>query len=307
MAKKAWLFFIIVLLAACTTPQQNNTTQAGIMKFPYNRPLNIAHRGARSVAPENTLLAAQKGYELHADLWELDVAMTSDAELVVLHDETLKRTSNAKQLFPKQSPWNVDAFTLAELRTLDFGSWYVQTDPFGQIKAGVVSAGEQQTMQNTPIPTLREALLYTKENNWQVNVELKDLSGTPGDADVVERTVALIQELDMVEQVIISSFNHSYLVRVKQADPNLKTAALIEKMVADPLKLLQDLDAQALNPSHKILGDLSVIRTLRDAGYDVNVWTVNDADLMIKLINAGASGIITDYPQVMNEVMKAYE
>jgi glycerophosphoryl diester phosphodiesterase len=306
MQKMGLVLFLICILTACAQSKPLST-QAGIMKFPYNRPLNIAHRGARSVAPENTLLAARKGYELHADLWELDVAMTSDAELVVLHDETLKRTSNAKQLFPGQSPWNVDAFTLAELRTLDFGSWYVQTDPFKQIKAGAVSAEEQQTMQNTPIPTLREALLYTKENNWQVNVELKDLSGTPGDADVVERTVTLIQELDMVEQVIISSFNHSYLVRVKQANPDLKTAALIEKKVADPLKLLQDLDAQALNPSYKILGDLSVIRTLRDAGYDVNVWTVNDPALMIKLINAGASGIITDYPQRMHEIIKDYQ
>ena len=64
------------------------------------RVLNIAHRGARSLAPENTLAAAQKALELGADMWELDVAMTADGELIVIHDSTLERTSNARDVFP---------------------------------------------------------------------------------------------------------------------------------------------------------------------------------------------------------------
>lgn len=104
--------------------------------------LNIAHRGARSLAPENTMLAARKAFEIGASGWELDVAMTSDHELVVIHDDTLERTSDAAQVFPDRDPWSVVDFSMAELRRLDFGAWFVRTDPFGQIAAGMISPAE---------------------------------------------------------------------------------------------------------------------------------------------------------------------
>ncbi len=277
-----------------------------MLTFPYDRPVNIAHRGARSLAPENTLLAAQKGYELGADMWELDVAASYDGVLVVIHDDTAERTSNAKAVFPRMMPWNVHLFSMEELRQLDFGSWFVAEDPFQQIAEGAVSAEEQAAMQNTPIPTLREALEFTKDHQWRVNVELKDLSGKPGDKDVVEKTVALIEELDMVDAVIISSFNHHYIKRVKAANPQIATAALTNKKVEDPISLLQESGAQAYNPSIKSIGDLSVIGTMRDAGYDVYVWTVNDEETMRKLIEAGVSGIFTDFPQRLAAVLAEY-
>ena len=98
--------------------------------------LNIAHRGARSLAPENTLAAAQKGLDTGADMWELDVGMTADGALFLIHDDTLERTSNAAQVFPQRAPWRVHEFTFDEIRQLDFGSWFVEQDPFGQIAAG---------------------------------------------------------------------------------------------------------------------------------------------------------------------------
>ena len=98
--------------------------------------LNIAHAGARSLAPENTLAAARKALEVGADLWETDVAVTSDGELILFHDDSLARTTNAPVRFPDRSPWTFTTFTLAEIRSLDAGSWFVETDPFGQIAAG---------------------------------------------------------------------------------------------------------------------------------------------------------------------------
>ncbi len=192
-----------------------------------SKPLNIAHRGARSLAPENTLAAARKGLEIGADLWELDVAVTANGELVVLHDDSLERTSNAEQVFPERRPWLVHTFTLAELRRLDFGSWFNKTDPFKQIAAGAVTDEMQKSYVGEPIPTLREALVFTRDNQWRVNVEIKDATGTPGDQDVAEKVVALIEELDMIDRVLISSFNHSYLKQVKTANPALPTAALV--------------------------------------------------------------------------------
>lgn len=276
------------------------------MNFPFEKPLVIAHRGARSVAPENTLMAARKGFELKADLWELDVALTSDGEMVVIHDDTLKRTSNVRDLFPLREPWQVHTFSLADLKTLDFGSFFVKNDPFGQIRANNVTPADLEKMTGLKIPTLREALNLTKELKWQVNVELKDLSGLDGDAHIAESVVALINELEMAKSVIISSFNHSYIFRVKAANASIRTAALVEKPVSDPLLLLQDLDAQAYNPGIKEFSEFDQIGKIRQAGFDVYIWTVNDAETMRSLINAGVSGIFTDFPQLMVEVLKEY-
>ena len=277
------------------------------MKYPYQKPLIIAHRGARSVAPENTLLAAQKGYEFGANMWELDVAVSSDGEIVVIHDDSLKRTSNACEVFPERDPWRVHSFTLAELKGLDFGSFYTHTDPFQQIVSGKISPNELVQMKGLKIPTLTEALDLTHKLGWRVNIELKDLSGVIGDASIVEMVVKLVSDKGMQKEVIISSFNHRYLIRSKAADPEITTAALVEAPVIDPIALLQSLGAQAYNPGIKHLHDLEQIRVVREAGYDVNIWTVNETEMMRMLIDAGVSGIFTDFPQLMVEVLKEYE
>lgn len=267
------------------------------------RTLNIAHRGARSLAPENTLAAARKGLEIGADLWELDVAMTQDGELVVLHDDTLERTSNVAAVFPSRRSAPVHLFTLAELRQLDFGSWFIEKDPFRQIAAGAISPAELEKFRGEPIPTLREALLFTREHQWRVNVEIKDASNTPPDASIVEKTVALIEELGMTAQVLISSFNHGYIQKVKTLQPVLLTAALVETAHPDPAGLLRRLGAQAYNPAARAI-TATAIRPLRDQGYDVYIYTVNDEAALKTLVEAGASGIFTDFPQLLKAVLE---
>jgi len=319
------VIFITLFLAACqnidvkptetqtpTSEQISSSSTVSIqegtptpMKPQNSQILIIAHRGARSLAPENTLMAAQKGYDVGADMWELDVALTRDDQLVVIHDETLKRTSNAVTYYPTKSPWNVRTFTLEELRKLDFGSWFIEKDPFKTIKEGIVSKEDQEKMKNLPIPTLEEALLLTKNLNWRVNVEIKDLSSTPDDdAVVVGMVVALIEKLDMVDSVIISSFKHDYLTQVKKINPKIVTAALVEQGLNDPVSLLVKLGAQAYNPGFTGLYDWSTIRQTRDAGYDVFVYTVNDEETMKQLFDAGVSGIFTDFPQLGVELLK---
>lgn len=299
------LFMILaaIVLGGCAKAPSAVVTPQPLL---YDLPTIVAHRGARSVAPENTLLSAQRAFDFHADQWELDVQESKDGELVVIHDPNFMLTSNAEQVFPMRFFWKVKNFTLAEIKQLDAGSWYLKKDPFGEIKNGTVTTAEQERMAKEPFPTLREALQFTKEKDWSVNIEIKDVSGTPGDADIVQKTVALIDEMGMQEHVIIFSFNLDYLIQVKQINPELKTAALVKKM-DDPLKLLKDTGADAINPSYTSIKDLSIIKTLRDAGYDVYVWTINDEETMMKLINAGVSGIITDYPQRMTEVLEKYK
>lgn len=266
--------------------------------------LNIAHRGARSLAPENTLAAARKALAIGADLWELDVAMTADGELFVVHDDTLARTSNVEAVFPDRAPWSNYLFTLEEVKRLDFGSWFLEQDPFKQISAGNVSAEEQESFRGEQAPTLRQALVFTRDHDWRVNVEIKDLTGTPGDATVVEQVVALVQALGMTDRVLISSFNHAYIERARRAEPAITAAALVEKADPDPAALLRRLNAQAYNPR---VGEIrsADIASLREQGFDVNIWTVNDEKVMAELIAARASGIFTDYPQVLKRLLAA--
>ena len=265
--------------------------------------LNIAHRGARSLAPENTLAAARKALEIGADLWELDVALTSDGVPFIVHDDTLARTSNVKQIFPERQPFTNHLFTWDDVQKLDFGSWFVATDPFKQIAAGKVTQAEQTSYRGEKAPTLREALSFTKDHAWRINVEIKDLSGTPGDTMVVEKVVALIDELGMADRVLISSFNHAYLERAKQANPKIATAALVETADPDPIVLLKRLNAQAYNPRVGAVSP-SEIGKIRDVGFDVYIWTVNDVSTMKQLVDARASGIFTDFPQLLKPLVE---
>ncbi|MGH2543757.1 MAG: glycerophosphodiester phosphodiesterase [Ardenticatenaceae bacterium] len=264
--------------------------------------LNIAHRGARSLAPENTMAAARRALELGADMWELDVAMSADGILYLVHDDTLERTSNVAKVFPERQPWSAHTFTWEEIQRLDFGSWYNRTDPFGQIASGKVSEGQLASYAGEPAPSLEEALCFTRENDWRVNVEIKDLSGTAGDAKVVEMVVALIESLGMARDVLISSFNHRYLERVRLAGSFIATGVLVAQPESEPAILVRELQAQAYHPGVYAIHP-SELPALREAGVEVNVWTVNDEAIMRALIEHGVNGIFTDFPQRLRTVV----
>lgn len=263
-------------------------------------PLIIAHRGASSLAPENTLAAARKAWEIGADLWELDVSVTADGELVLMHDDTLERTCNVKEVFPDREPWQVWDFALAEIQMLDCGSWFNNKDPFKQIKAGNVSEADQQSYVGELAPTLRQALEFTLDNNWRVNVELKKQPTEELDLITVEKTVALIEELGMDDgqQVVISSFRHDYLKAVKDMNPRIPTQAITSKTIRDLPAYLAELGTDTCNPkvmawNYKRLGEM------RAQGISFNVWTVDDELTMKALINTGVNGIVTNYPQIL--------
>ena len=119
---------------------------------------------------------------------------------------------------------------------------------------------------------------------------------------VVERALMLIQELDMVEQVVLSSFVHPYLQRAKRLNPAITTAVLTEERQPDPAALLQALESKIYHPWLKITGEVE-IQSLRRSDFEVNVWTVNEVAEMEWLIRAGVSGIITDFPQALKEIL----
>jgi glycerophosphoryl diester phosphodiesterase len=269
-----------------------------------NRPLNIAHRGARSLAPENTLAAARKGLEVGADMWELDLQMTADGELVVIHDSTLKRTSNVREVFPGRKPWLIHEFTLDEIRLLDFGSWFTEQDPFGQIAAGMVAKSDLAGYVRQQAPTLGEALTFTQEHGWRVNLEIKDLGGNPDPDQVVKKILALVQNLDMVDSVLISSYNQTYLAKLREAHPHVATGVLLSKPHPHPETLLRQLGARAYHPRLSAFRAAD-IALLHRQGCRVHVWNVNDRKTMQRLVRAGVDGIFTDFPQVLTSVLSS--
>ena len=305
--KKLLLYVLIFagLLVGCSSEQ--DTTLDLRMEDMHNgeneaQVMIIAHRGARSLAPENTIPAAEKALESRADGWELDVAMSKDGVLVVLHDDTLERTSNVVDIFPEREPWSVYDFSLDELQQLEFGSWFGESDPFDQIAQENLTPSDLERYQVIRIPTLQEALEFTQTNQWWVNVEIKDASGTPADAIIVSEVVKLVEMLGMEDQVLISSFNWDYLSQVKALNPKLATGVLANKLVMDPLALMEELDAQAFHPGIKVTY-AEQVKLLRENGYDVNVWTVNEVADMEKLLEMGVTGIITDFPQRLYPVL----
>jgi len=303
---KSWWEYIavptaLVLLAGCSSSAAVSTPLPAANSA---RPLIIAHRGARSLAPENTLAAARKALEAGADMWEMDVAVTADGELVVIHDDTLERTCNAADVFPDRRPWNVWDFTLAEVETLDCGSWFGQRDPFGQIKAGNVSADDVASYAAERAPTLRQVLEFTRDNNWRVNVELKDQPTDDLGRILVEKTVALVEELGMGEDdsVAISSFNHDYLKTVRTLNPRIPIQALTSQQIGDLPAYLEQLGTKACNPKSGVWKPQKLAE-LAQSGILFNVWTVNDESEMKELIEAGVHGVITDYPQLLVRVL----
>ena len=240
-----------------------------------------------------------------ADMWELDVQLTADHELVVIHDSTLKRTSNVVDLFPHRRPWQVHEFTLADMRKLDFGSWFIEQDPFGQIAAGVVTEEELKNYVGEPAPTLEETLSFTKEQNWHVNIEIKDLSKRPGNSQIVDKVIALVEKLNMVNMVLVSSFNHQYLAQIAASYPHVLTGVLDTKPHVRPASLLRRLGARTYHP-RKTFIRLADIEKLKRQGFGVNVRTINDEKTMERLVRAGVSGIFTDFPQALASVLKSY-
>ena len=243
--------------------------------------------------------AARKAFEVGADMWELDVRMSADEELIVFHDKTLSRTTNVACLdrFRHRRSLPLHQCVSVELQQLDAGSWFIKKDPFNQIREGRITRGEAGRYRGEPIPTLKQALAFSKENAFPVNVEIKDLSDIPDGRRIVPKLADLITDMDMTDQVLISSFNHEYLIDLKNKRPRIFTAVLIGTSVPDPVAILKRIGADGLHVGQK-RATPELIEKVKEHGFFVNVYTVNDERSMAAFKRAGATGIITDFPQL---------
>ncbi|MDR3073661.1 MAG: glycerophosphodiester phosphodiesterase [Deltaproteobacteria bacterium] len=263
------------------------------------QPYVVAHRGARGHAPENTLAAARLAHQEKAWMWELDTTYTRDGHLVVIHDDTLERTTDvaSRPEFADRKPWKAHDFSLREIRSLDAGSWFPDKDPFGTVAAGEVSAAMAEAYKGEKIPTLEEALRLTRDLGWRVNVEIKDQEGSPWHERAAGEVCALVARLGMADAVLLSSFQHRYLREAASLLPDTPRGALVEgSRPQDAAALCAEARAAFYHPDHKLLSpeDMPV---LREAAVAVNVWTVNTPEDMRRAIALGVHGIITDFPK----------
>jgi len=241
------------------------------------KPLNFAHRGASGHAPANTMAAFLLAAEMGADGIELDVHLSADVELVVIHDHAVDSTTDG------QGP--VSALSLAELQQLDAGSWFAPR-----------FAGER-------IPTLRQVLEAVGQR-LLINVEIKVAPGHH--PPTLEREVVrLIEEGGMVDRVLISSFSPRSLRRVRRLNRRIPLGLLYSRPAPAVLPALLHwlrLSYDALHPHHSLV-DARAIARARERGQRVNVWTVNDAREMRRMCDLGMDGIITNYPDVLSHVL----
>lgn len=231
--------------------------------------LVIAHRGSKGTHPENTFSAFKEAIDCQADGIELDVQYTKDNQLVVIHDNTVDRTTNGSG--------EIDSFTLAEIQQLDAGSWF---DP---------------QYKDQHIPSFHEVLLLLERNHFQgiLNIEIKtDEKEYPG---IEKDIVKLLQSQEWPFEYLYSSFNLNSLELAHQSD---RTAAKAYVMATSAKKIKKAKELNFIEAIHpKITWVNEQGNLINKYPKAVRPWTVNEEADMILCFQQDLAGIHTDYPR----------
>ncbi|GGW93743.1 glycerophosphodiester phosphodiesterase [Streptomyces chryseus] len=254
-------------------------------------PAVIAHRGASAYAPENTLAAIDLADRMGFDWVENDVQRTKDGELVVVHDDSLARTTDAEQRFPGRSPWKIKDFTAAEIATLDAGSWF-----------GPKFAGAR-------VPTLRQYVNRVERNHQKLLLEIKKPELYPGiekDTLRVLRRAGWLSLHHVKHRLVIQSFGADSVKAVHEQRPDITTGFLGAPAVADLPKYARFTDQ--INPPHTSLAGAytAAVHRLKGAHgrqLKVNTWTVNTAADAARVDDFGVDGIITNHPDIVRDAV----
>ncbi|SEF11402.1 glycerophosphodiester phosphodiesterase family protein [Streptomyces sp. Ag109_O5-10] len=255
-------------------------------------PTVLAHRGAAAYAPENTLAAIDKAAALGFTWVENDVQRTKDGRLVVIHDDSLRRTTDAAKVFPGRAPWKVKDFTAAEVARLDAGSWF------------------SPSYRGTRVPTLEQYMRRVEHNHEKLLLEIKNPELYPG----IERQVLQLLRnegwLDRphLDRLVVQSFSADSLRAVHALRPAVTTGYLGTPPVGSLRRYAGFVDL--INPS---VGSVSVgyVRTVHALkgphGRPLRVftWTVDDAVTTWKAVGYGVDGIITNKPDVVRAALCA--
>lgn len=236
--------------------------------------LNFGHRGFSGKYPENTMLSFEKCVEVGADGIELDVHLTKDGQVVIIHDELLDRTTDHKGL--------VMDHTLAELKEMDASADFV----------GVYGKNE--------IPTLDEYLDFVKDKPVITNIELKTgIIPYPG---IEQKTLDLIDKYHLRDKIIISSFNHYSVVRMKELAPDMKYGLLEDSRIVEMAAYAKRLGVDYLHPLFYTI-DEQYLKEAAENNLGINAWTVNSEEDIRKMIRIGIHGIIGNNPDICAKLL----
>jgi glycerophosphoryl diester phosphodiesterase len=244
------------------------------MIFDLTPPYFFAHRGASTCAPENTLASFQMAFDQGARLIEFDVKLSVDKQVVVIHDQTVDRTTNGKG--------KVNQLTLSMLKRLDAGSWF------------------DEKFRGETIPTLDEVFNIFGKKHY-LNVELTNYA-SPFDK-LVDKVTGLVRKHGLENRVLFSSFFPTNLIRAHRLLPDVPCGQLILKGRSGWWERAWSrlIDVQAVHPyTSDVTGDS--VAHAHNRGRLVHVWTVNDPTDMQRLRNLKVDGIFTDDPQLANKI-----
>ena len=237
----------------------------------YKKPKVWAHRGAsgwdKQYAPENTMPAFAKAVAMGADGVELDVQLTKDGEIVVVHDEAIDRVSDGTGL--------VKDHTLAELRKLSFSKTHPEYGFIG-------------------IPTLEEFFSFMKTNDLAINIELK--TSVIRYEGLEEKTAELARKMNMGERILYSSFNHYSVRKMQVLAPESRTGILFADAFIDVAAYAKQYGFTALHPARHLLDYPGFIEDCHREGRLLHVWTVDSRIDMQAICQSGVDAFITDCP-----------
>ena len=236
--------------------------------------LIYGHRGASAYAPENTLEAFRLAMEMGADGVELDVHLSKDGELMVIHDLDLDRTTGFHG--------KVCDYTLAQLKELD-------------------ACNGMESFRGVKIPTLKEVYELLKPYGAMVNIEIKTTECFyPG---IEEKLLELEKEMGMEGKTVYSSFNHYTIARLRQLDPQAQLGLLYMSGLYEPWNYAKQVGAQYIHPIYFNLMLPGLAQGCHENGIGINAWTVDDPQ-MIGLCLQGGANVITNKPDLAVELRK---
>jgi glycerophosphoryl diester phosphodiesterase len=262
--------------------------------LPLKTPYLLAHQGGEHLAPTNTMAAFAVADSIGVDFLDIDIHMSKDGHLVGIHDSTVDRTTNGHG--------RVDAYTLAELQTLDAGYHFQDLQGDYSYRGKGVS-----------IPALEE-VFSTYGTKYHLHFEIKDAYPKGGPSQIEEKLWTLIQKYAMEKRVIVAAFQQKIIDRFQelsgeQVVVGAGTTEVAQFVVAHKLRIpgLYHQRSDVLEiPLHSYginLKDRSLIERAHQLDMQVYYWTIDDQSTMQELIELGADGIFTNRPDLLKEVI----
>lgn len=287
-------FSLLVLMMFSLVVSMNSKVAWGKSKEGDSNPnrfLNIAHRGASGHAPEHTMSAYQLGKEMHGDYIEIDLQMTKDGILIAMHDEKVDRTTNGSG--------KVKDMTLADIKKLDAGSWFNAAYP----------EKAQSQFEGLQVPTLEEVIeAFGKNSRYYIETKAPDVyPGMEKELVRILKKHKLTSQNAQSSKIIVQSFSRESLLKMNKLAPAIPLVQLIS--YSEPAVIsdaeLDDIKKYAIGVgmNHKRI-DRAYVEQVRNHGLLIHPYTVNKRSDMERLIDWGVTGMFTNYPDVLEAVLK---